>query len=87
MTLARHGSSARGKSTDGGGTVSLTLHAQHGGTYKFMLVGKKLDLSALNTGNADLTVALVAGDAQFVRNRTLLQHGQAYILPKKKKKG
>ena len=41
---------------------------------------------ALDTGNADVTVAFVVGEAQFVRNRTLAAKKSVYTLPKKKKR-
>jgi hypothetical protein len=84
--LAMNGSGKRfsGKTNDGGGTVSLTLRAKNDGSYRFVLVGKQVDLGALDTGNADLTVAFVAGDAQFARNRTLVARKQSYALPRKR---
>jgi DNA-binding beta-propeller fold protein YncE len=85
FTMESHGSRFVGKTTDGGGVVALTLRAAPDGSYRFTLIGKQLDLSALDTGNPDLTVALLVGDAQFVRNRTLVARKQIYALPKKKR--
>ncbi len=84
IALDGHGKRFTGKTTDGGGTVSLMLRAQHDGSYGFVLVGKQVDLSGLDTGNPDVTVAFVAGDAQFVRNRTLVAKKQNYALPRKR---
>jgi hypothetical protein len=84
LAMSGGGKRFSGKTSDGGGTVSLTLRTQRDGSYRFVLIGKQLDLSTLDTGNLDLTVALVAGDAQFVRNRTLVARKQVYTLPRKR---
>jgi hypothetical protein len=83
--MTTKGSRANGRATENG-IVSLTLRKQGDGSYRFTLVGKKLDLSALDTGNPDVTVAFVVGDAQFVRNRNLVLRKATYALPKKRKR-
>ncbi len=47
------------------------------------LVGKRLDLSPLDTGNQDVTVALVAAGSNFVQNRNLEGKGRVFKLPRK----
>jgi len=84
IAMTTHGSRFVGKADAGDGSVSLRLAKKKDGTFRFVLVGKRLDLAALDTGNPDVTVAFVMGDAQFVRNRTLVQKKQTYGLPKKK---
>jgi hypothetical protein len=84
VPMVAKGSRFVGKAPVGDGAVSLTLVKKKDGTYRFVLVGKRLDLATLDTGNPDVTVAFVVGDAQFVRNRTLVQKKQTYGLPKKK---
>jgi hypothetical protein len=64
--------------------VALKLKAAKDGSYKFTLVGKKLDLGALDTGNADLTVAFETSGAQFVRNRALVAKKGTYRLPRRR---
>jgi len=85
IAMTERGSRISGKSTESG-TVSLTLRKQGDGAYRFALVGKKVDLAALDTGNPDVTVAVVVGDAQFVRNRNLVLRKGSYTLPRKKKR-
>jgi hypothetical protein len=84
FTMEARGSRFTGRLDDGGGTVSLALKRSRGG-FRFVLVGKQLDLTALDTGNPDLTVAFIVGDAQFVRNRTLVARRQSFVLSKKKR--
>jgi len=83
IAMGAKGPTFIGKSTDGGGAVSLTLRAKRGG-YRFVLVGKGIDLTSLDTGNPDLTLSFVVGEVQFVRNRTLVPRKQFYVLPRKK---
>ena len=71
LTVKGKKKSFTGRSTTGGGVVMVKLKAASGGTFKFTAVGKGLDLSALNTGNPDVTVAVEVSGVQFVRNRNL----------------
>jgi hypothetical protein len=73
-----------GKVTDDG-TVTLKLASGSSGSFRMTLVGKKVDLSALDTGNPDVTVSIQVGTAQFVRNRNLVAKKGIYKLPKQKK--
>ena len=75
--------SSSGRSTQGGGVVILRLRAA-GGTFRVSATGKGLDLSALDTGNRDLTVALEVAGAQFVRNRNLVGKKNVFKLPRKR---
>jgi DNA-binding beta-propeller fold protein YncE len=84
IPMQAHGSRFVGETTDGGGKVKLSIRTK-GDTSRFVLVGRDLDLAALDTGNPDVTVAFVVGEAQFVRNRTLAAKKSVYTLPKKKK--
>ena len=90
VPMTAHGSRFSGKAqTEAGGRVSLSLVAKKDGTYRFVLVGKKVPIDLRR--NSDLTVAFVIGDAQFVRNRTLVQTSRTgakkltYGLPRKRK--
>lgn len=69
LPLAKKGKGGAGTSRDDG-VVALKLRPK-GADWTFTLTGKKLDLSALQTGNTDLTVALSIGNTSFVRNRYL----------------
>jgi hypothetical protein len=66
------------------GKVTVKISGGNGGNFKLSLVGKKVDLSALDAGNPDVTVSLEIGQAQFVRNRNLVAKKGVYKLPKKK---
>ena len=81
LTMSGRGKRFKGKSGDG---VALKLKAAKDGSYKFTLIGKKLDLGALDTGNADLTVAFETSGAQFVRNRALVAKKGTYRLPRRR---
>jgi len=85
LSMSGHGKSFKGKSSEGG-AVALKIKAAKDGSYKFTLVGKKLDLGAFDTGNAELTVSLETSGAQFVRNRALVAKKGTYRLPKNKKR-
>jgi hypothetical protein len=84
IPMEAHGSRFAGKTSDG--AVSLSVRTKGDGTRRFVLVGKNLDLTALDTGNPDVTVAFVVGEAQFVQNRTLAAKKSVYRLPKKQRK-
>jgi hypothetical protein len=82
FTLKQHGHRLSGKAAEG--PVTLRLKTTSDGRFRFVLIGKKLDLGRLDTGNADLTVAFESGGAQFVRNRNLVAKKGIYRLPKRK---
>jgi hypothetical protein len=83
LAMSGKGKRFKGKSTENG-SVALKLKAANDGSFKFTLVGKKLDLGALDTGTPDLTVALETSGAQFVRNRNLTAKKGVYRLPKRR---
>jgi len=89
--LAAHGNGKRFSGPAAGGTLSLVLKPKNGG-FRFTLKGKGLDLSTLDTGNRDLTVAIEIGKtgdfaaAQFVQNRLVAGKKNVLTLPKKKKR-
>jgi hypothetical protein len=70
-----------GKSTEGGGVVALVISAAKGGIYRFAAAGTRLDLSALDTGNRDLTVSIEVSGVQFVKNRNLTGKRNVLKLP------
>jgi len=71
------------------GPITVTLKAK-GGAFKVLIKGKQADLSALQAALGgsmpDVTVALVAGETQFVKNRLLTskQKGKKLVLAKRK---
>ncbi len=75
----------RGRAPVAGGVLTLVLNRRAGG-YRFTLTGKHLDLSTLDTGNRDLTVALVIGGTNFVQNRNLAGKRNVFKLPRKNKR-
>jgi hypothetical protein len=96
MAVLEQSVTARGKGRRfsgpaAGGVLALALKPKGGG-FAFTLKGKKLDLSTLDTGNRDLTVAIElakSGDfaaAQFVQNRTLSGKRNVFKLPKKRRR-
>ena len=62
------------------GKVSIGLKRTKTGDYKLVATGKKADLGALGNGARDVTVALVASDAQFVRNRAVVEKKNGRVL-------
>jgi DNA-binding beta-propeller fold protein YncE len=74
-----------GRASLAGGTLKLVLTHRSGG-FRFTLTGKHLDLSTLDTGNRDLTVAMVISETNFVQNRNLAGTKNVFKLPKKPKK-
>ncbi len=85
-TLAMKGSGhLRGQAALAGGRLRLDL-ARHLGGYRFTLTGSRLDLSSLNTGNRDLTVALVISGTNFVQNRNLAGKRNVFKLPVKSRR-
>jgi hypothetical protein len=85
FTMDGKGGRLTGKATDADGTVSLAVRKARGGSYRFTIVGKHVNLAQLDTGNRNLTVALLVGDAQFVRSRHLAQRKQTFTLEKTKR--
>jgi DNA-binding beta-propeller fold protein YncE len=83
LTMSGRGKRFKGKSSENG-AVALKLKTAKDGSFKFTLVGKKLALGALDTGNADLTVAFETSGAQFVRNRALVAKKGTYRLPRRR---
>ncbi len=91
-TLAARGRGRRFTGSAGGGTLSLALKPKRG-SFAFTLKGKGLDLSTLDTGNRDVTVAIEIGKggefaaAQFVQNRVLTGKKNVFTLPKNRRRG
>jgi hypothetical protein len=83
FTVKGKGARVRGRSTEGGGTVSVTLARTRKG-FRFAAVGKRLDLAALDTANRDLTVSLEIGGTTFTLNRNLVEKKGAFRLPRKR---
>jgi hypothetical protein len=84
VTMKGKGKRFSGKAT-GDGNINVKLSGGNGGNFKLTFVGKKVDLSALDTGNPDVTVSVEIGQAQFVRNRNLVAKKGVYKLPKGKR--
>ena len=59
-----------------GGGVTVVLSRGRGGTWRVLAKGRKVDLSTLQNGARDFTVAVVAGTTQFVNNRVLVPKGK-----------
>jgi len=85
LAMQGGGKSFRGSSSEGG-VVKVKLK-QKGDGFSLIASGKKLDLSALETGNDDFTVALEVGPKQFVKNRILAAKKNTRRLPKKSRRG
>ena len=83
FSLSGHGKRLRGAAGGDGTTAKLALR-RTGGGWRFRYVAKGTALSALKTGNTDLTVSLHTGAAQFVRNRNLASRGRLLRLPRRK---
>src|SRR5262249_15824083 len=81
FTMKGKGKSFRGKAHVGSGSYTLTFKGARGG-FRFQLVGRKLDLAALDTGNTDVTVGFVVSGTNFVKNRTLKANKSVLKLPK-----
>jgi sugar lactone lactonase YvrE len=82
IALDARGRRFRGRVKDGRGSVVLTLR-RTGDGFRLSAIGKRLDLSALDTGNRDVTVALVAGGTNCVQNRNLAGKSRVLKLPRK----
>jgi hypothetical protein len=69
------------------GKVNVSLKRLKSGDWK--VVGKlaKADLSVLQNGAHDVTVALVAGETQFAKNRFLTEKKKGRVLALGKKGG
>jgi hypothetical protein len=67
------------------GKVNLTLKRTKSGDYKLVAKLAKADLAILRNGARDVTVALVAGDTQFARNRLLSEKKKGRVLALAKK--
>jgi DNA-binding beta-propeller fold protein YncE len=67
--------------------ASVKLRRLRNGDYRLSAKGKRADLSALDTGAHDVTVALVVGDVQFAESRrlTATKRGRVLVLRKRGK--
>jgi hypothetical protein len=54
-----------------------------GDRLRFSAIGRRVDLTALDTKNRDLTVALEISGAAFVKNRNLRGAKRVFRLPRK----
>jgi hypothetical protein len=84
LVLRGRGRRLRARSVEGG-AVSLALREIGSGAWRLSAKGKRLDLSALNTGNRDLTVAVELGETSFVRNRALRGKKRVFKLPRRRR--
>lgn len=62
------------------GQLNVSLKRQKSGAYKLVVKGKKADLTALQNGQHDVTVAVVVGGTQFVQNRLLVEKKDGRVL-------
>jgi len=62
------------------GKVSVKLRRTKTGDYKLVAAGKKADLESLRNGAHDVTIALVAGTAQFVRNGVVVEKKNGRVM-------
>jgi hypothetical protein len=91
-TFAGDSKPNRLKGTLAGGRLTLTLRRK-GEAARFTLKGKGLDLSTLDTGNRDFTLAIELGKSgdfaseQYVQNRVLTGKKNVLTLPKKRRRG
>jgi hypothetical protein len=86
VTLRSRGRWLLGRSTVGGGVVTVAL-TPSGSGYRVRAKGGRLDLSALapdagDPRSRDLTVAIEVGGATFVRNRDLAFTRAVFKLPR-----
>jgi hypothetical protein len=86
LTMKGGGSHLVGRASVNGGVVTLVLRRHGRSGYRVALSGKRLDLSALDTGNRDLTVSLQISGTNFVRNRNLVGKTNVFKLPPKSKR-
>ncbi len=90
--FAANGGSKHFKGTMAGGKVTLTLKRGKGAPVRFTLRGKGLDLSTLDTGNREFTLAIELGksgdfaDEQYAQSRVLTGKKNVFTLPKKRRK-
>ncbi len=97
MVMLTHdfaGRSARrlvGRAAAGEGVITVAVRRRRGG-FRFVVRGRKLDLSAFDPRGAgldpDLTIAVEAGGAQFVKNRSLTPlkgRKDVYRLPRRRR--
>jgi hypothetical protein len=70
------------------GPLKITLTRVRDGRWRVVVKGRRADLGALDNGARDVTVALVVGETQFVRNRllTVTKRGRALTLPKRRRR-
>ena len=59
------------RSCGSGARIAIHFRRTRTGEYRVVATGRRTDLAAINNGAHDLTVAVVAGGTQFVRNRIL----------------
>ena len=65
--------------------MSLVLRAAGGGRFRFVLRASGPGLSALDTGNRDLTVAMEVSGVSFVQNRNLAGKRRVFHLPRRRR--
>jgi hypothetical protein len=85
VPLEGSGRSYVGKLEVDGGTLTVRLKSLANGKLRFSAVGKRIDLSSIDTQNRDLTVALEIGDTAFVKNRNLRGARRVFRLPSRKR--
>jgi hypothetical protein len=62
------------------GTLKVSLKRKKSGDYKLVAKGKKADLSTLQNGSRDVSVAVVVGGTQLVQNRLLVAKKNGRLL-------
>ena len=72
-----------GELADGGGSFVVRLRRVGGDQLRVTVAGRQIDLTALDTQNRDLTVALEIGGTTFVRSRNLHGAKKVFRLPRR----
>jgi YVTN family beta-propeller protein len=84
VALKGKGKRFSGKSTEGGGVVTVSLARTKKG-FRLAASGKHLDLGAIQSGASYLMVSVDAGGTTFALNRGLVSKKGSFKLAKKKK--
>jgi DNA-binding beta-propeller fold protein YncE len=84
VTLEGRGRRLRGRLREGRGSIAVTLK-RAGTGFRLLAVGKRLDLSALDSGNRDLTIAVESGGVTAAKNRSLEGKRRVFKLPRRRR--
>ena len=74
------------RSCGSGAHIAINLRRTRTGEYRVVATGRRTDLAVINNGARDVTVAVVAGGAQFVQNRVLTARKRGRVLELTKKR-